>query len=451
MKKFFAVTFGVLVLAGVAGGAYWKFFRSPDAPVQDAPKTATIARGDIEIQIEATGAVESNLDVDIKCKASGTIQRLPFDKSDLVPAYVAGVNEDKALLVTLDPIDEQHHVQQVEAQVDADNARVKQAEANLAIAAEALRVGRLEAKASIDSATATEALAARTYQRIKELFDRGVGTRDEVDNIETAWHVAQANLELAKNKKEQLQGLDLTVRLRESDKALAEANLKNSKVTLEDALQRRKDTNIYSPIDGVITARNVQVGQIVASGISTVGGGTTLMTVSDMSHMFVVAAVDESDIGQLRLAGKLGQEVTITSDSYLGQRFRGKVVQVTPSGTSDSNVVTFPVKIEILGEGKNHLWPKMNTNVKILVQRKSGVLLIPNSAIRYDQQGTYVDTLDSHSGAAASQPARRHVKLGLNDGQQAEVLDGLSEGDRVIIGSSQTKWSSAGRGGIRMH
>ncbi len=437
MKRAIAV---ILVLAGAGALVWWLIGREKPAPAEKPTVMARVHRGDIELMVDATGSVESNQDVEIKSKASGEVIKLPHDVSDRVPKYVPGKNEDEALLVQLDPVDESRRVQRAKAEADASAARLSQAQANLAIAQANLATARPQAEADIAAADAKSKLADLTRDRTLELRKRMVATQDEADNLIAQAKIATAQLQVAEVERQALASLELTVTLREADIELAKANLDAAKVDLADTEQRLAETKIYSPIAGVVTQRKVEIGQIIASGIINIAGGTALMTVSDTSRMFVVAVVDESDVGRLVETGRLGQTVTITADAYPGRRFTGKVVQITPWGVSEAKVVSFSVKIEITGGGIELLLPKMTADVSILANRKAGVLLAPNAAVMYDLDQPYVRVRHGE------QFIRRDVKLGLNDGRQAEVLAGLAEGDEVaLITELRTKWSNEGK------
>ena len=430
----------IVLLAGVGALAWWLVGGQQPAPAGKPTVTAKVHRGDIELLVEATGSVESNQDVEIKSKASGEVIKLPHDVSGRVPKYAAGKNEDEALLVQLDPVDESRRVQRARANTDAAAARLSQAQASLAIAQADLASARPRAEADIAAADAKSKLADLTRDRTLELHERLVATRDEADNVVAQAKVAEAQLKVAQVERQALASLELAVTLRQADIELAKANLDAAKVDLADTEQRLAETRIYSPIAGVVTQRKVEIGQIIASGIVNIAGGTALMTVSDTSRMFVVAVVDESDIGRLVETGRLGQTVAVTADAYPGRRFTGKVVQITPWGTSEAKVVSFSVKIEITGGGIELLLPKMTADVSILANRKSGVLLAPNAAVLYDLDQPYVRVRQGE------QFIRRDVKLGLNDGRQAEVLAGLAEGDELaLITELRTKWSNEGK------
>ncbi len=432
----------VIIVILVAGGAlgWWLLARNKPPEKPEQTPTATVRRGDIELMVEASGSIESNQDVEIKSKASGEVMKLPYGVSDRVPRYVPSKNEDKALLVQLDAVDELRVVQRAQAQVDAAGARLAQARANLSIAQADLAAARPRAEANVAAAKATAAMAKLTRDRALELLRRLVATQDEADNAVAQAKVADAQLKLAEAEQKAIKSVELAVSLRQADVKLAEANLAAAQVDLADARQRLAETKIYSPIVGIVTQRDVEIGQIIASGIINVAGGTTLMTVSDLSRVFVVAVVDESDIGRLVETDRLDHAVTITADAYPGRRFTGKVVRITPWGVSEAKVVSFSVKIEITSEGIELLLPKMTADVSILANRKADVLLVPNTALLYDVDQPFVRLKRD------GEFVRRDVKLGLNDGRQGEVLAGLDEGDEIaVVTELQTKWSNEGK------
>ncbi len=417
-----------LLLAGGAG--VWAWQQGQARQDQPAPvPTARVVRGELTLYVEATGSVESNLDVDVKSKASGKVLELPRDVGDRVPQHVPGQNDAQALLAALDPVDENRKVERARAARDAAAAALDQTQAALETARQNLKIKRLEVQAQIDSATAKKRLDDLNLQRRRELAAKNATTQNELDVAIAAASVAQANLDLALAGKESLRTLESTIQQRQAETELAKANLAATEAELAETQQRLSETRIYSPIAGVVTRRDVQEGQIIASGIINVAGGTTLMTVSDMSRMFVQAEVHESDIGHIVETGKLGQEVTITADAYPGRPFTGKVVQITPRGVSDARVINFMVKVEVLDEQKNLLLPKMTTDVKILARRSKDVLLLPTACLHYDRDRSYVER------RTAGGFEKCYVRLGLSDGTQAEVLEGLAEGDEVAQGS----------------
>jgi RND family efflux transporter MFP subunit len=182
-----------------------------------------------------------------------------------------------------------------------------------------------------------------------------------------------------------------------------------------------------------VATRAVQVGQIIASGVSNIGGGTTVMTLADLSRTFVLVSVDESDIGRI----ENGQRVRITVDAFPDTFFPGEVVRVATKGTAVSNVVTFEVKVEVKGPNCGLLKPEMTANVRITAVEKNDVLLLPVNAVVRKRQERIVSVRKA-DGASEE----RTVKTGSSDGEMIEIAEGLSEGEKVVMpaGSAQSRW-----------
>ena len=425
MKKLIVI----LVVAALAGGAayYWFVWR-PGQEAQPPPVvTEKVQRGDIRTLVASTGRVVSNLDVDIKCKASGAIIKLPYDVSDTV--------KKDELLVQLDPVDEDRVVRQCGVRLNSAEAQLQIARQSLAVAERTLVTDRQKAEATM---TATEVRAKDCQAkaaRLKELLEKKLASQEECDTAETAAAQAAADLATAKVKIEELKTQELALELKRQEVKSAETDAEAAKIALEIAQDRLHDTKVFAPMDGVVSARNVQIGQIISSGISNVGGGTTMLTLSDLSHIFVLASVDETDIGNVRL----DQDVAITADAFRGKTFRGKVVRIATRGVNLSNVVTFEVKIEVLGEGKELLRPEMTGNVEITTASKANALLVPAEAIFLKGGKSFVKVV-KEDGMHETVP----VATDLTDGTKTEIVRGLAEGQTVVVhkGASDTKWTS---------
>jgi HlyD family secretion protein len=179
------------------------------------------------------------------------------------------------------------------------------------------------------------------------------------------------------------------------------------------------------------------MGTIISSAISNVGGGTSVMTVSDMSHIFVLASVDESDIGGVAR----GQDVDITADAFPSKHFSGKVVRIATQGVNVSNVVTFEVKIEVTSDNKSLLKPQMTANAQIIESSKHNVVAVPMTAVIRKQHKTFV-TVVKPDGSNED----REVQLGISDGDNQEITTGLTGGEQILVHKtdSNSAWSSSG-------
>lgn len=159
--------------------------------------------------------------------------------------------------------------------------------------------------------------------------------------------------------------------------ASANAQLVSAQRNVEDARISFDDTDIRAPIDGTIITRPLQPGTVISSATSNVSGGTTLMQMANLDTVQVRALVDETDIGKIQP----GMPVTITVDAYPNRPFRGTVLKIEPQATVNQNVTMFPVIMRIANE-ESLLRPGMNANVEVHVGERTGVLAVPNAALR---------------------------------------------------------------------
>ena len=271
--------------------------------------------------------------------------------------------------------------------------------------------------------------------RQKQLIVQNLGSREDCETAETDAATADAARIAAEIAIDELKQQEIQVEYKRQAVKVAEAQLQSDQVTLDNQRQQLAYTTVTSPIDGVVSALNVQKGTIVASGMSGFSGGTTMMTLSDLSHVFVIATVDESDIGQVRV----DQPARVTVASFPGRTFVGQVVRIATKGVNSSNVVTFEVKVEVLDERKDLLRPEMTGNVTIVQAEKPDVLTLPSTCL-IRQGGQVFVTLAGGE--------RRLVKVGLEGAEFVEILAGVTIGDRVIVTTADlpTRWKSQERG-----
>jgi HlyD family secretion protein len=218
--------------------------------------------------------------------------------------------------------------------------------------------------------------------------------------------------------------------------------------SLENAKANLNYCTIHSPIDGVVISRKLDVGQTVAAAFNT----PVLFTIAnDLTKMNIDASVSESDIGQV----KTGQAAEFTVDAFPDDVFQGKVVQVRKAPSTVNNVVTYDVIIAV-DNPEQKLFPGMTADVSILVAERKNVLKIPNAALRFmppadvrvDDAGNSSQTNQTPatlvtapnqrvvyvSSGTPKAPRLRpvRVKVGVDDGADSEILDGLQEGDAVV-------------------
>jgi HlyD family secretion protein len=278
-----------------------------------------------------------------------------------------------------------------------------------------------QVKAELSSAKADLALKQQTYERKKTLVPKRAASQQDLDSATAELDQARASVEM-----------------REAAVTTAEANLGYCKIS--------------APVDGVVIARKVDMGQTVNAAMNT----PVLFTVAqDMTRMNISATVSEADIGLV----KEGQSVGFSVEAFPEETFRGKVKQVRKSPTTTQNVVTYETIIAV-DNPEQKLFPGMTADVEIFVASRTNVIKIPNTALRYKAPtGAQFD----QAPPAKLQPNQRLVysvspdgmklkpliiRTGISDGTDTEVLDGLSEGTQVVIATlSGVKSSGGGSGG----
>ena len=202
---------------------------------------------------------------------------------------------------------------------------------------------------------------------------------------------AQANLAVAEaqlaNAKAQLDRADTlfkTQAITETEYETANLGYANAnaaviraRTDLENARDRMNDTRLRAPLAGTIITKNVELGTVISSPTTDVGGGTVLFRMANLDTVQVRTLVDETDIGKVQP----GLAATITVDAYPNRPFEGTVLKIEPQATVQQNVTMFPVLVRIANP--NHLLkPGMNTEVEIHVGRRENVIAIPNAALR---------------------------------------------------------------------
>jgi len=432
MKKGTVVLIVVVLAAGLVG--YWMYSRAGSDDGEQEQETVKVKRGPIRKSVSSTGRGVANLDVEIKCKASGEVAEVPRDVSDRV--------KKGDLLLRLDPADEERNVRGAEVSLAASEARFLQAERSLLIAERNLAADRKRAAARLASAKARAKDAQAKAERQRRLLEKKLVSQEECGTAETGAIQAAADLKEVEIGIEELETDELALELKRQDVRLARAQVELDRIALSDANERLKDTRVLAPIDGVVSSRDVQTGQIISSGVSNVGGGTAVMTISDLSRLFVIASVDESEIGGV----ETGQDVTVTADAYPEARFRGSVVRIATKGVDTSNVVTFEVKIEVLGRRKGLLRPEMTANVEILISERESALLVPADSV-FRRKGKRMIRVAKGEDSFEE----REVEVGISDGISTEIVSGLKEGEAVVVSQSggDSRWSGGRPPSIR--
>ena len=379
-------------------------------------KKVNVLKGDLIVKVSAKGIVEPNFKVEVKSKASGKILTFPLEEG-------ASIKKGQPF-IHLNKNDETRNVAKANADLTSGEASLKKSKTALL-----LQKYRYETDLKLTASEVEEAEANfedSSYQKKRqyELFEKNYISQEALDKAVTTFKVNQENLIQAKARYQASKNAIHDIAMKEHEVELSAAEVIRRQIALDESKERLEETDIYAPISGVIIQKLVEEGQIISSGVSNVSGGTPLAEIADMSRIFIIADVDETDIGEIRE----GQKVNVTADAFYGKVFKGKVLRISPKGVVESSITIFKVKIEITGQGKNILKPMMSSNVDIITNKVKNTVYVSRQAIRLSENKSYAVILRNEL------PEEIEVETGIQTPIHIEIISGLVADQEVIIG-----------------
>ena len=309
------ITLAVVAVLGIG----WHFWSQRGTDAADGGyRTETVQRGDIRVAISATGTLSAISTVTVGSQISGLV-------TDVLADFNSPVKKGDILL-KIDPSTYQAQIEQGSAQIASAQAQLRQSQASLK-------------NATLD------------YQRKSDLGRQQLVAKSDVDLARSALEQAQAQV------------------------ASAQAQIRQQTASTQTTRVNLQRTVIRSPVDGVVLTRKIEPGQTVAASLQA----PELFTIAeDLAKMKIELAVDESDIGQV----KVGQSVSFSADAFPDRKFNGVVEQVRLSATTSNNVVTYPVVVTV-DNSDGTLLPGLTVNAEIEVSKLSNVLTLGNAALRF--------------------------------------------------------------------
>ena len=283
MKKKLIIT--VVILVVLIGGYKWLAGRRMSLGFL-AGKTAVVQRGDLTVRISASGRIKPAAIAKIKGKASGEVVAIPHEEGKMV--------KKAELIVQLDKRDEQRRVDQ--AKTDVQRAKHAHERAKLALQ-ESIEAGKPMAEARVAQAKARVLHTQTDYDQKEDLLEKAVATPQEVSYAKAARDEAVA---VEKAAVAELKQAILAPQLAQLDIETALQAIDNAEKMLDEAKQRLEETDVLSPVDGMVLNRHVEVGELVLSGTASLTGGTVLIEIADVSDIYAMVNVDEADIGLVR-------------------------------------------------------------------------------------------------------------------------------------------------------
>ncbi len=385
----------VVILAGVAG--VWWATGEEEAVAVDIDKVVQVERTEIIDAVTASGRVEPLARVAVMSRASGILKELLVEEGDAV--------RQGQVLAELDR-------EQLEANLAQDQADLASAEARVAAAQARL----VEAVAKIEDPEL--AFKQRELARHEELFETGDVSRVARDDAELAVRMVTFRIDQVRAS---VPTLEASVKEAQANLASAQAALDRSQTTLREA-------TIRCPIDGIVLVRSKEVGDGVSSILTAGGNATEIMTLGDLSEMFIEARVDEVDLGRIRV----DMPALVTVDAHRGKTLEGRVDRIAPAGSVDGNgIVTFEVRVTV-EDPEGLLKPDMTADARLVLGRRTDVLAVPHRTLRREPGGRWTVSKVVGSGAEATVVVVE-VEIGLSDGLTTEIVSGLEEGDRLML------------------
>lgn len=373
-QKLLITVLGIAALAGAAGILLGPTTGKESGP-KEQPRIIPVKRTSLETRVAETGTLEPARTIEIKSQVSGEVKRLFVVEGQ-------AVTPDQPLVMIQQEPSEARQVAQVRASLEQERVNLEQ--------------------------------ARREMKRMAALNKKGYASRQDLESAEQTFEQARVRRDLARRQLLLALGGNQELYRRYLERSLSSDKL--------------EEFEILSPAEGTVLEVKVQTGELITSGTATVGGGTVLMTIADLSRMVVEAKINEVNIGRV----KVGQAVEVRLDALPGKAFEGVVVAIAPRGEKTDSIVTYEVKIQMENE-EQQLRPLMTANVDILTDVLPNVIALPLEALRSDNGDDIVYVIVD----GGRQP--RKVRVGLRTESQAVIVHGLQEGETVVIPSFTDK------------
>jgi HlyD family secretion protein len=419
---------GVLVLLAAAGGGAAVWFRGQDVPEIN---TETLRKRDLEAIVSATGKIQPKRQINVSANTMGRVTRVAVAEGQRV--------KTGEFLLEIDPRSLEGQLQRGEASVAAARSSLQQA------------------RTAVDQTRVTLDLSRQNLKRQQELWQEGLTSRETLERAENEVAVREAEL-----------------RAREQEVQTREQQIRQEQASLSTTRYNLNQVIISSPMDGIVTRRNIEEGETAVVGTMN-NAGTVLLTIADMSEIEAELEVDETDIPTVTL----GQQASVTIDAVPDRTFRGRVSEIGNSpiqpvgqavqGTQQATNFKVVVTLE---EEVPDVRPGFTATAEITTATKNAVVAVPIQALTvremlFDQRGALVHEPPPQrprrffgrpdvepTVAAATEPPPGHerretegvfvlrdnravfvpIKTGIAGERYFEVTSGVTAGDRVITG-----------------
>ncbi|HEX2863265.1 MAG TPA: efflux RND transporter periplasmic adaptor subunit [Deinococcales bacterium] len=407
----------ILALVVVGGGAYALLRPKDDgtATAAVAIKTATASLQDFRDAVSGSGTVTANATYNLTAKVNGSVKWVLPEGTRVKKGQVVARLETAPFQRALET--NQLNLAKAQAQL-----------AGLQASQSSNRSSNLQsvsqARTALENAQSDAASALQSLQAQKRIYAVGGVSAQSVTDAQAAYDkaansVSQAQVAL----NTALSGSSAKSNSDEQDLRNAQLAVSQAQVSVQSAQEDLANTQVTSPIDGIISTVNVTAGG-GASSSSGSGSGSTIMTILDDSTVTVPVQVDETEITKV----KVGQRADVTLGALPDQTFTGKVTAVSPAATVQSNIPIFSVSV-VLPNPDRTLRPGMSADADIISQEVPNAIVVPLKAVETVRRRSYVTVL----GADGKTQEQRRVTTGVDDGTNVVITDGLKDGETLVL------------------
>lgn len=358
VKKIFSII-GVVLIAVVVVGVF-VFLWNKSQPKEVIYEIVEVAEGDIENTTVATGKVSPRDEVLIKPQIAGIIETVLKEAGDHVKAG--------EVIATIQVVPESSSLNAAESQVNI-------------------------AKINLN-------LSSADYNRQKQLFEKGVIAKEEMDKAEADYRKAQEDAENAKD------------------------NLDIIRTGVSKKTAKYSNTQIKSTIDGMILDIPVKVGNSVIQS-NNFNEGTTIATVANMSDMIFIGKVDETEVGRIHV----GMPIRLSIGAIDNKKFDAVLEYVAPKGVEENGAILFEIKAAAKITDSIDIRAGYSANAQIMVANSKGVLTVPESTVSFSNDSAFVYVLAQETPKQVFD--KKYITVGLSNGINIEVKSGLAKGQKI--------------------
>jgi multidrug efflux pump subunit AcrA (membrane-fusion protein) len=408
--------------------------------------------GSLIIPVTATGSVQSAGLITIKSKAGGIIQRIPVIEGQMVKVG--------DVLAQLDPVDEKRNVAARQDDLDRATSLFEQAKIRLENQQRDLPLQTIRAESQVTDGEAKLKLADFQWKKMQDYSKNNIAGEVEVVQSESAYLTAKAALDIAKAALQQAKNnQDILVRSAKQDVIQSDATRSAAQKALDEAKLRLDETIVKAKSPGMVYSIFIKEGEAIQSGTQSFTGGTPLMTLADVSSMFVMSQIDEADIGAIRdiapeyarpgysaklddesyaqkakeiLESKLNKTVEITVEAYRSTDYKGVIELIRPEPVRVNNALAFNVKVRLVGNDLQKL-DGLQADLSFTTDKIDNVVLVKNEALVSEGRECFVYIPWRPSNRGRWDEKKIPVKIGKTDGTYTEIVSGLKDGDAVWV------------------